>query len=754
MEMREAMEHLLERLGRWFAGSKTKWITVAVWIVLVGALSAIWPGVNEKEDNNAANLEASMPSVQAQQLAEQEFPSDSGIPALLVWQRNTGLTEQDFGSLQQLAAWLTDHPLTGQEGVPPFHQMPLPVLQKLASEDGTAFVLPLFFSKEADTDTLEAGMKQIRERSAEIFGADPFAVSIGDREDLSARVSGPAGISIDAVGLFSSADVSLLIATVLLVLVLLLLIYRSPILAMIPLIGVGFAYGAASPILGKMADMGWLTVDSQGISIMTVLLFGAGTDYCLFMISRFRQVLGVERDKTKALVRTFKDSAGAVAMSGFTVVIALLALLFAKYGAVHRFAVPFSLSILIMGAASLTLVPALLAIFGRGSFYPFVPRTPEMIAERVRKKGKPVPAISPAAAKQQGGLIGRAVTRRPWLIIAITVIFLGACALNATRIKYTVDLLSTFPESSPSREGFAVIGDKFTPGELAPIKLMVNTEGKDVPLKETFSALAYVSKVSEAAEGSGNPDIKAIDIELNLNPYSNEAMALLPELRETAERMLRTAGITAPEEQVWISGQTATQYDTELTNQRDTALIIPIVIGLIALLLLLYLRSVVAMLYLVLTVVLSYFSALGLGWFVIHDLMGTAAIQGLIPLYAFAFLVALGEDYNIFMISSIWRKSRTMPLKQAIRDGVTETGGVITSAGLILAGTFAVLATLPIQALVQFGIISAIGILLDTFIVRPFLVPSITMVLGRFSFWPGRGPKRKRAEQAEPYSAS
>lgn len=753
--MREPMDKMLERLGRWFAGSKTKWVTLAAWIVLVAVLTAIWPGVNEKQDNNAANLEASMPSIQAQQLAEKEFPSDSGIPALLVWQRNSGLTEEDFGNLQQLTAYLTDHPLEGQEAVPPFHQMPLPVLQQQSSEDGTAFVLPLFFSKEAETDTLEAGMEIIKEQSKEIFGEDAFSVSIDDGEGLSARVSGPAGISIDAVGLFSSADVSLLIATVLLVLVLLLLIYRSPILAIIPLIGVGFAYGAASPILGKMADLGWITFDSQGISIMTVLLFGAGTDYCLFLISRFRQILGEERDKTKALIRAFKDSAGAIAMSGFTVVIALLVLLFAKYGAVHRFAVPFSLSILIMGAASLTLVPALLAILGRASFYPFVPRTPEMITERAQQKGKPLPGASQAAVRRkQGGWIGRIVTERPWIVIAVTVIFLGTCAINSTRIEYTVDLLSTFPESSPSREGFAVIGDRFTPGELAPVKLMVNTEGKDVPLKETFSDLAYVSQVSDVVQGSSSPDIRAIDIELNLNPYSNEAMALIPELRDTAEKMLQTAGISAPEEQVWISGQTAIQYDTELTNERDIAVIIPIVIGLIALLLLLYLRSVVAMLYLVLTVVLSYFSALGLGWLVLHDIMGTTAIQGLIPLYSFAFLVALGEDYNIFLISSIWRKSKTMPLKQAIRDGVTETGGVITSAGLILAGTFAVLATLPIQALVQFGIISAIGILLDTFIVRPFLVPSITTVLGRAAFWPGKGSKKAQNEQDKPVSAT
>jgi RND superfamily putative drug exporter len=175
-----------------------------------------------------------------------------------------------------------------------------------------------------------------------------------------------------------------------------------------------------------------------------------------------------------------------------------------------------------------------------------------------------------------------------------------------------------------------------------------------------------------------------------------------------------------------------------MAGEHDAKLIIPVVIGLITLLLLVYLRSVVATVYLIATVILSYFSALGLGWIIIHYGLGAEAIQGAIPLYSFVFLVALGEDYNIFMISSIWQKRKQMPLKQAIKEGVGETSSVITSAGLILAGTFAVLATLPIQVLVQFGIITAIGVMLDTFIVRPFLVPAITTLLGKWAFWPGK----------------
>ncbi|MNI58607.1 Membrane transport protein mmpL8 [compost metagenome] len=196
------------------------------------------------------------------------------------------------------------------------------------------------------------------------------------------------------------------------------------------------------------------------------------------------------------------------------------------------------------------------------------------------------------------------------------------------------------------------------------------------------------------------------------------------------------AGITDPK--VWISGETATQYDTKKIVDRDTRVVIPVVIIVISILLLIYLKSIVATLYLIATVLLSYFSALGAGWLILHYFMDTSAIQGLIPLYAFVFLVALGEDYNIFMVSSIWQERSIRPLKDAIRLGVSQTSSVITSAGLILAGTFAVLATLPIQVLVQFGVICAIGVLLDTFIVRPFLVPSITLLLGEASFWPGK----------------
>ncbi|GIP39305.1 membrane protein [Paenibacillus sp. J31TS4] len=724
-----------ERFGGWVAGPRTRWVTLVVWIVLAALLSLVFPSISGEEDNGAPNLSDDRPSVKAERLANEQFPNETGIPALIVWNRSGGLSDADLQQLQKLTEKLTAEPLPEQSFVPPYHKMPLPALKGQLSEDRTTLVLPIFFAKGTDAEHLKESVTKLAEEAKAVAGADPFQAASQSAE-LNARVTGPVGISIDATALFSSADFTLLIATVLLVLILLLLIYRSPILALIPIIAVGFAYLVVSPILGFMAHQGWITADGQSISIMTVLLFGAGTDYCLFLIARFRQLLAVERDKRQALFAAIKDASGAVAMSGFTVVLSLLALLAARYGQFVRFAVPFSLSILVMFVASLTLVPALLAIIGRASFFPFIPRTPEMERERAQRKGKPLPQPKKGGRFSKG--IGHLVVQRPWLIALLSVVLLGGLAAVSPQIKYTSDILSSFPGDMPSREGFATIADTFSPGELAPAKIMIETENRTVPLGDTLKSLSYLAHVGEPVKGQTNGAIVAYDVQFAMNPYSNEAMDRIPELQAAAEEALAKAGVQNPADKVHISGQTATQYDAKQVTTRDTRIIIPLVIALIAILLLVYLRSIVATAYLIGTVILSYFSALGLGWLILHYGLGTEAIQDVIPLYAFVFLVALGEDYNIFMVSSIWQKSRTMPLKQAIQEGVSQTSAVITSAGLILAGTFAVLASLPIQVLLQFGIITALGVLLDTFLVRPFLVPAITVLLGRLAFWPGR----------------
>lgn len=738
---------MIRKLGQSSGSKKGRWATVFIWIAVLLILNIAFPQANSQKTETAGELKSSSPSQQANKIAGKEFPSDKGTPALLTFHHKSGLDMEDIGAIQGFAQTMTENPASSQDSIPPLHQMPPQALMGMISKDGTTLIVPVSFKEKITPEELEKGIGDIEERIKDTFSENPLKTKMSEDDKLLVRITGPAGIALDANKLFGQGDLKLLFGTVAIVLTLLLLIYRSPILALVPLVGVGIAYGIISPLLGWIGKNGWAEFDSQGLSIMTVLLFGAGTDYCLFLISSYRHKLEKVEDKFAAMKQAIHNSSGAIAMSGLTVVFSLLALLLAKYGSIHRFAIPFSLSIFIMMAASLTLVPALLSILGRGSFYPFVPRTEEMKKERAQKKGKP---YKQKERKESFGLkLGGMIGRHPWLIIIATAIFLGAFALFSTKIQYTYDTLSSFPKDMPSREGFTLISDHYSPGDLAPVHVIADTEGNQENIKQALEKLPYVASVTGPEEGVKNQNIRRYEVKMAINPYSNEAMDHIPDIKAKAGEELKKAGIGDSEGKVWIGGMTSEQFDTRKITTKDSEIIMPVILAMIAILLLVYLRSITATAYLIGTVVLSYFSALGLGWVVLHYGFGVDAIQGFIPLYAFVFIVALGEDYNIFMVSGIWKKCREMPLRQAVKEGVAESGAVITSAGLILAGTFTVLTTLPIQILVHFGTITAIGILLDTFIVRPFLVPAITVVLGKWAFWPAKSNIEAVAGQKE-----
>lgn len=730
-----SVKNLWEKWGGLVANRKTRWATIFIWILLIGIFSLIWPQVNDQATTDNQLLPDDAMSVVANDIDNREFSDDAGVPLLLVWHRGEGLEDTDYEDIQAFYEKLDESPLDNQSFIPPFQDAPVEALAGSASEDGAALITPVFFDEEASTDELQASLDQLSTKVTDQFGAELLDSDLKDSQ-LHVRFSGPVGIQTDAVSLFSNADITLLMSTVLLVFILLIVLYRSPILAIVPLVAVGIAYGIISPLLGFFAEKGWIVVDSQAISIMTVLLFGAGTDYCLFLISRYRDELRHEEDKYTALKKAVSGTGGAIMMSSMTTVVGLLSLALAYYASYDRFAIPFSLSIFIMGIAALTLLPAILALLGRLAFIPFIPRPEKMIQEMEEKKGKKM--RRPKPSHRFGKKLGKVVTGKPWTIIVLCVIVLGSLAAFVPKMQFTYGLLDSFPEDMPSREGFTLISDHYPPGEIAPVSVMVDTHGEDVSLKEQLEEHTYVEEVTDSENGAENEDLQKWEVTLSIDPYSTEAVESIPELQAIATSGLEDVGISNAENDVWLSGETATLYDTEEITSRDQSVIIPVLLLIIALLLFVYLKSIVAMIYLLATVLLSYFSALGVGWIVLHHFFGVAEIQGLIPLYAFVFLVVLGEDYNIFLVSSIWKKRKEMPLKEAIANSVGETGSVISSAGLILAGTFSVLAILPLQVLVHFGTITAIGILLDTFIVRPLLVPAITTVLGRFAFWPGK----------------
>lgn len=737
------MKNFLYNWGGRVANKKTRWLTIFVWIFLIGVFSFIWPQVNSQETTDQQLLPDDMMSVEAGEIVEAEFSDDSGTPLLLVWHRDAGLDVPDFEVIQQIYEQLEAEPLDEQKFIPPFHEAPVEAFYGSASEDGKALTTPIFFESETTTDEYKEILEDLRVVIEEAAGENITENSLDD-EGLHVRFSGPVGIQTDTVALFSNADITLLIGTVVIVFALLIILYRSPILALVPLVAVGVAYGVVSPLLGFLASKGWIEVDAQAISIMTVLLFGAGTDYCLFLISRYRDELRHERDKYVALKKAVSGVGGAIMMSSASTVIGLLSLGLGIYASYYRFAIPFSLSIFIMGLAALSVLPAILALLGRFAFIPFVPRPEEMIQEIEEEKGKKM--RRPKEANKFGKKLGKFVAGKPWTVIIITLVVLGALAAFVPKIQYTYALLDSFPEDMPSREGFEIISEHYPPGEIAPLEVIIDTDGEAIDLQSELENHEYAEVVSDMEEGSSNTDMKKWAVTLSIDPYSAEAVESVPEFEELAIAALDDADVSNSDDRVWIGGETATLYDTDQATSRDETVIIPALLLILAVMLFIFLKSFVATIYLLFTVIISYASALGLGWIVLHYVFDVAAIQGLIPLYSFVFLVALGIDYNIFLVSSLWDNRKYMPLKEAIASSVGTTGSVISSAGLILAGTFAVLATMPFDVLVHFGTITAIGILLDTFIVRPLLVPAITAVLGRFAFWPGKLWKLKNEE--------
>lgn len=731
------MSKPLEKFSESVSGKKSRWVVLSLWLIAIVILTILFPQVNGMENQTGDDLPEYSEARQASELIAEKFPSDSGIPLLIVWQKDYGLTPQHLKDIQALYANLEQNPLDGQSTLPPYHRMPLQVMYDGVSENRTSLVTPIFFDSDTNTETLKENLAVIAEEVESITGDNAFEASMNGNE-LTARFSGPVGISVDATDLFKSADFKLMAATVILILVLLLVIYRSPILAVVPIIVVGIAYLVISPALGAFVEQGWITKDAQAIAIMLVLLFGAGTDYCLFLITRYRDILLEEENKFVALSKAFVQSSGAIFMSAATVMVGLATLALADYGAFQRFAVPFSFAVIVMGIAVLTVLPALLSLMGRFAFWPVVPRTEEGAIAHAAKKNKRVKVRKENHRFMRK--IGRFATNRPWLVILTTGIVLIVLAFYSTQIKYSYDLLSSFPEDIQSREGFAIIEENFTPGELAPVQVLVDTNGeRNVDITRALEDLSYVEIVKEMRVSEVDDNLQLYELDLNKNPYNQDAMDDVRNLREKLPAMLEDEGIDNADDAFWVGGETANQVDTADVQTRDESVIQPVMIVIIALILLVYLRAFFTTLQLMVTVVVSFFAALGAGWLILHNFFGADAIASSIPLYSFVFIIALGNDYNIFMISDIWKARKAgASLKDSIVAGVAQTGAVITSAGLILAGTFAVLATLPIQLLVQFGVVTAIGVLLDTFIVRPLLVPAITTVLGRWAYWPGK----------------
>ncbi|MFC3041716.1 MMPL family transporter [Virgibacillus xinjiangensis] len=694
------MRNLLQSITDRASSKRGVWITLGIWLSALVFLSIFAPSAHDYQVSSIETLPDDAPSVVAQKKVEDYFGESDQLPAILVFHKDSGAID-----LERVADFTTEleaEQINGIEEVLPFDKLPPQAIKEFITMDRDTAYLPLQLDGELDTAEIKQSLNEI-------------SAVAGNHLDSELSITGPAGIAVDTNDLFSRADLVLIMATVAIILVLLVLLYRSPLLALIPLLAAGFIYQVTMQVLGIWGKAG-LLMSTQSISIMTILLFAAMTDYSLFVFSRFREELKREDNKYEAMKQAMRGTGLPVFYSGATVLAAMLLLLFATLGDYQNFAPIFGTAIAVIMLASVTLVPCLFTIFGRRSFWPVIP-----------KVGDPQVKASSFWAR-----IGKFIVKKPVIAVTVTGTFLLLSAVNVFNLEYEFNLLKSFPEDLPSREGFTLLEENFEAGELAPTTVLLEAEGQiseeeqEVLRKELANQPLTGSVQLNSTNDQGNAFSYRMVFEEN--PYSTETMDALESIRNDAGSILEDAGIHGA---LYFAGETAASIDDRSLNNRDLLLIVLLETVVIFLLLAFLTRSFKMPVFMMGTNLLSFAAALGLGMFLTSLLFDISSISNRVPVYAFIFLVAVGIDYNIMLISRYLEEKEKLPVKESVETAVTHTGGIISSAGLILAATFAVLMTQPIQLLFVFGFIVAVGILIDTFVIRGVLLPGLLVLFDK-----------------------
>ncbi|MFH8927719.1 MMPL family transporter [Streptomyces pristinaespiralis] len=679
------MKALLKRLASAPGGRRAKWLVLFGWIVVAVALGPLAGKLGEVEDTGPNAFLPRGAESAAVNTELEKFRTDEVMPVVVVYSADRPLAAGDRAAAESDRRAFAPHVAEGRQLSP-----------VLPSDDGRALmvVVPL-------SDELGDRVAEIRD----IAGANA-------PPGLDVAVGGPAGSLMDQVAVFDTLDATLMIATGLVVAVLLLITYRSPVLWLFPLLAVGFAAVLTQVCTYLLARYAGLPVDPQSAGILMVLVFGVGTDYALLLIARYREELHRHEDRHTAMRLALRRSGPAILASAGTIAVGLACLSLADINSSRSLGLVGAIGVVCGFLAMVSVLPALLVIAGRWVFWPFVPR-----------HGTPV-----RKAVTVWSRIGAAVARGPrraWLMSAGVT---GVLALSAFGINMGLTQSEMFQDKPESVVAQEQISAHYPSGASDPAKIVTNAAQAGA----VRAAAAQVPGVARVDAGDRTPDgeLATLSVVLEDAPDSDAAKDTVDALRSAVDDV---AGADA-----LVGGTTAQTLDTQRAADRDLRTVIPVVLLVVLLVLVWLLRAIVAPVLLLATVVLSYFAALGASNLLFEHVLGFAGVDWSLPLMGFVFLVALGIDYNIFLMHRVREESERLGLARGVLEGLTTTGGVITSAGVVLAATFAVFAGLPLVTMAQMGTIVGIGVLLDTFLVRTVLVPALALDLGRWFWWPGR----------------
>ncbi len=693
-------------MGRSFASRvshpRLKWVILVLWLALAAASAPLAGGLTDEQDNDIASwLPAEAESTRALQLQTELGSDPDVIPAVVVYERTSGLSAADTAAVEEdVRAFGRLDALSGA------------VLGPVPAEDGQAvqLVVPL----DVGPDGWAAIAPVVEEIRAEA----------GDGPDgLTAYVAGPAGSAADSSEAFEGIDGTLLFAALGVVIVILLLTYRSPVLWVLPIFSAVIALLCSQAVVYLLARYADLTVNAQSASILTVLVVGAGTDYALLLVARYREELRLHTDRHEAMTEAVHRAGPAVLASGGTVVLGMLCLVAAEMNSTAGLGPVAAIGVAVTLLVLMTLLPALLVICGRWVFWPV----------------RPTSGSAEPSATGWWSRVGRWIRPRPRVTWVVTSVLLLLACLAVIRLDPSgLTQAEGFRGTPESVQGDEVAARHFPAAAGNPVTVVTTADSAD----EVARAVAGVDGIASTGEPQVVGDRALVEAAL-ADPFDS------PAAYATVER-LRTTLDDAGDGRALVGGSTALNLDVQNAAQRDNRVVIPLIMLVVLAVLGVLLRALVAPLLLIATVVLSYGAALGLSALVFDWTLGITSTDSSFPLFVFVFLVALGIDYNIFLMTRVREEAVDHGTRRAALVGLAATGGVITSAGLVLAATFAVLATLPLTFTTQLGIAVALGVLLDTIVVRSVLVTALTLDVGRWMWWPSRLARRPDEPEVPP----
>jgi putative drug exporter of the RND superfamily len=673
------------RLIAFICGRRTKWVVVAFWLLVVVALGSLAGKLQGAEKNDASSyLPGSAESTQ--ELNEQAaFQSKNYNPALVVYVRDTGVTAADIAKARADARYFASLPAVDGRVAPPIISSDHKAIETLVGSDlGYNSDISGFISTVQNTA---------------VKGADGLSVYVG----------GPAAQANDELKIFKGIDTTLLYAALAVVIVLLLLTYRSPVLWLLPIISAGVALTVAEAVIYLLTQHANLTVNGQSGGILVVLVLGASTDYALLLVARYREELRRQQDRHQAMAIALRRAGPAIIASGLTVIVGMLCLMAAESNDISGLGPVAAIGVGVGLIAMITLLPALLVVCGRWVFWPIKPRY-----------GSPEPTSRGVWAR-----VGNAISRRPRGVWVVTAILLAAFWAGLIGFRFgTLTVAQSFRGTPASITAQNVLDKYFPAGTGEPVDVISNAASAG----QVRNALATTPGIASVTQPVTKNGLSWVEATMTVPPDSSAAYTLVDHIRTTVHAI--------PGADAKVGGGTAINQDVENAATHDRDLLIPLILGVVMIILGVLLRAIVAPLVLIATVVLSFGTALGLSSLFFKHVFGFAGADTSVPLFVFVFLVALGIDYNIFLMTRIREESARSGTRRGALTGLAATGGVITSAGLVLAGTFAVLGTLPLVEFTEIGFAVAIGVLIDTIIVRSVLVTALTLDIGRHMWWP------------------